>query len=261
MRRLETAYSTLRWSDDGLRVTKTRPPGAYPRYRFENELRVNRLLRSCRPPVCTAGLLAHDVHARSLTFEALHGTPFGPKYPQELTTGAIDEVLAIGGALSAYDPSRRWLRRFDSVRRIVMARDAGLLTGTDAVALIDVARDRHRKLRFGHGDLTARNVLRVGDGAALIDWEWAGCYPRGYDAAFLWFSLQDVPGGRAHVERSVAGTGVDAQGFLLCALLVELWHLRWYVPEEFRARHEATRDELLDRLLGTRRGAPDRGQS
>ena len=56
------------------------------------------------------------------------------------------------------------------------------------------------RLRFAHGDVTARNVLQAPDGMVLIDWGWAGLYPEAYDEAFLWFSLVDVPGGGAHVE-------------------------------------------------------------
>lgn len=37
-------------------------------------------------------------------------------------------------------------------------------------------------MAFCHGDITARNVLRAASGApVLIDWEWAGLYPRGWD--------------------------------------------------------------------------------
>ena len=88
-------------------------------------------------------------------------------------------------------------------------------------------------------------MLRHHDEVALIDWEWAGLYPDGFDAAFLWFTLGEVEGGRTRVEQSVG----NPESFLLCALLIQLWHLQLYVPTEFRARHLATRDELLDRLI------------
>jgi hypothetical protein len=89
-------------------------------------------------------------------------------------------------------------------------------------------------------------VLRHDRGLAIIDWEWAGLYPEGYDSAFLWFSLGDRPGGRAHVEGSLQ---TDEQSFLLCALLIQLWHLQLYVPPQFRARHLATSSELVGRLV------------
>ena len=247
MRRLETTYSTLVWAPDGSRVTKSRPSGGDARRRFINELRVNRLLTTEKPPVPTPALLAHNVREQSLTFEAFPGSPLGPKYPQDLAAAEIEAILGLGRDLGAYNPRRRWLRRFNAARRLVMARNAGLIDDDQMPSLMELAQQRHRTLRFAHGDLTARNVLRYGDEIALIDWEWAGLYPPGYDAAFLWFSLGEVSGGRGHVESSVP---VDETSFLLCALLIELWHLQWYIPPEFRKPHLATRDELLDRLRG-----------
>ena len=38
--------------------------------------------------------------------------------------------------------------------------------------------------------------------------------------------------------------------FLLSALLVTLWHLQWYLPGPFREKHLATKDELVERLIG-----------
>jgi phosphotransferase family enzyme len=245
VRRLETTYSTLVWSPDGSRVTKSRPRRGDARTRFVNELRVNRLLTSAKPPVPTPALVAYDVHEQSLTLEAFPGTPLGPKYPQDLAVSAIDTILVLARDLEQYNPRRRWLRRFNPERRLAMARGAGLLDDKRASALMELTRHRHRKLRFAHGDITARNVLTHENEPALIDWEWAGLYPPGYDAAFLWFSLGEVEGGRAHIERS---SQVDEQSFLLCALLIELWHLQWYIPPDFRMPHLATRDELLDRL-------------
>jgi len=247
VRRLETTYSTLVWSPDASRVTKSRPSGGDARRRFVNELRVNRLLTSERPPVRTPALVAYDVHEQSLTFEAFPGSPLGPKYPQELAVNEIDAILTLARDLQPYNPRRRWLRRFNAARRLAMARRAGLLDDREAAALVEVARQRHRKLRFSHGDVTARNVLAHDHELALIDWEWAGLYPDGYDAAFLWFSLGEVEGGRARIEHLA---GANRQSFMLCALLIELWHLQWYIPPDFRATHLATRDELLERLCG-----------
>jgi thiamine kinase-like enzyme len=80
-------------------------------------------------------------------------------------------------------------------------------------------------------------VLQGPDGTTLIDWEWAGLYPEGYELAFLWFSLVDVEHARERVEARYQG---DERAFLLSAILIQLWHLQWYVPPEFRAKHIAT---------------------
>jgi hypothetical protein len=244
---LETAYGTVVWSADGSRVTKSRPSGDYPRRRFKSELRVNRLLVAQPPPVVFPALIEHATHSRSLTFEALPGDPLGPKYPSDLAAAEIDAILAVAQALKAYNPRRRWLHRIDPVRRIAFACRSGLLTSEVATALVAVARRHGRPLRFAHGDLTARNVLRHGDGVALIDWEWAGLYPPGYDEAFLWYTLREVEDARAHVERAIAAR-VDETSFLLCALLVELWHVQWFVSAEYLPAHLATRDALIERL-------------
>jgi hypothetical protein len=248
MRRLETNYSTLEWSADETRVTKLRPPSDDAGRRFRNEWRVNRMLTGHRPPVRTPALVASDTRARRLTFEALPGEPIGPKYPSDLTPADVDAVLHLARALRPYNPPRRrWMRRLHTERRLASAARLGLLDADHAAALITLARIHHRRLRFAHGDLVVRNVLRHNNDVALIDWEWAGLYPAGYDEAILWFSLQDLEGGRDRVERAVT---VSEPSFLLSALVIELWHLQWYISTEFRARHLATRDALVERLLG-----------
>jgi hypothetical protein len=245
MSRMVTTYSTLDWSADGTLVTKTRLPAFDARRRFRNELRINRLLNAQRPPVQTPPLVASGVQHRRLTFVALPGQPLGPKYPLQLATPDVDAMIDIAHRLRAFSPHRRWLRRFNSVGRLGLARRAGLLTHAQTVQLVGIPGRVHSRLRFGHGDLTARNVLGCPDGPALIDWEWAGLYPDGYELAFLWFSLVDVEHGRARVEEHL---DTDERAFLLSALLIQLWHLHWYVPSEFRDKHLSTRDDLIARL-------------
>ncbi len=246
MHRLETSYSTLVWSDDGSVVTKSRSPNADARRRFVNELRVNRMLRHHRPPVATPLLIGHDHRTSGLTFQAVEGAPLGPKYPQWLSVEDVEAVVDLGHRLDTYRPRRRWFRRLDSTGRLDQARRAGLLTHRQTGALADLADRHHRRLVFAHGDLTARNVLRNDDGLWLIDWEWAGLYPPGYELAFLWFSLVELEHGRALIE---AANRADPVAFLLSALLIQLWHLQWYISAEFRDAHLATRDLLLTRLL------------
>lgn len=193
-------------------------------------------------------LVDHDVQHRSLTFEAAPGQPLGPKYPHDLDEGQIDGMVDIADQLHGFRlPPRRWLRRLDSRRRLELARRHGLLTTAETAQLQALAKRAHTRYRFGHGDITARNVMGNGPGSplVLIDWEWAGLYPAGYDHAFLWFSLVDSPGGRDHVERS---SPVAEESFLLAALLVLLCHLQWFTPPEFRQKHLATRGLLLYRL-------------
>jgi hypothetical protein len=245
-RRLITNYSTLTWSDDGRTVTKSRSASADSRRRYRNELRVNQLLNDGLPPLSTPRLLDHDTHSRSLTFEAVEGAPLGPKYPTVIGVHTIDAIAGLACALTTFDPHRRWMRRLNVERRLRLAGRFGLLTPGELRQLTDLAGSGNPRLHFAHGDLTARNVMEDETGPVLIDWEWGGLYPPDYDLAFLWFSLVDVDGGRDRVERHVVG---DPRPFLLAALIIQLWHLQWFVTADFRARHVATRDHLIDRLL------------
>jgi hypothetical protein len=263
VRRLVTTYSTLDWSADGTVVTKVRPATPDARRRFRNELRVNRLLAGRLPPVPTPVLVGHDVQHRRLAFEAVDGEPLGPKYPHELAPDQVDAIVGLAVRLGGYRPRpRRWFRRVDPVRRLELAGRAGLLDDVEVARLLPLAARLRGRLQFAHADVTARNVL-AGTGTnagnhTLIDWEWAGLHPPGYDLAFLWYSLVELPEARAQVERhALAGPdgidgvdGVDEPAFLLSALLVQLWHLHWYLPPEHghRPKHEATRDELVARL-------------
>lgn len=243
---MTTTYTTLTWSDDGRSITKVRDLAHDARRRFRYELKVNTLLRDRPPPVPTPRLLDHDAGRRSLTFEAIAGEPLGPKYPTELDTEDLDAILALAERLRTFDPRRRWFRRVASAGRLELARRHGLLSSEQASALQALARHAHTRYRFCHGDITARNVLRSDDTGelVLIDWEWAGLHPEGYELAFLWYSLVDVPGGRERVEAHI--TRPDA--FFLSALLVTLWHLQWYLPGPFREKHLVTKDQLIARL-------------
>lgn len=241
---LTTTYTTIEWSEDGRVVTKRRLPRHDAARRHRYELRVNQLLARRPPPVHTARLLAHD--RRRLSFEAIQGTPIGPKYPEILTSDHVDAMVDLGQRLRTYQPQARWMRSFRSARRIQLAHRHGLLTGPERSALHLVAARLHTRRRFAHGDLTARNVLMSATGdLIMIDWEWAGLYPPEYDLAFLWFSLVDVPEARVRVEAQ--SSSLDR--LLLSALLIQVWHLQWHTSPAHRPSHLRTRDELIARLL------------
>ena len=129
---------------------------------------------------------------------------------------------------------------------------AGLLTTAQATQVAALAAQVGGRLRFAHGDVTARKTRaqQAPDGMVLIDWEWARPLPRGVRRRlFLWFSLVDVPGGRAHVEAAVGGG--DARRLLLCALnaLTSSGISSGMCLYHFAAGHLATKDELVNRLL------------
>src|SRR5206468_1122733 len=149
--------------------------------------------------------------------------PFGPKFPLALPDGDVDALAGVALAMATYQPRPRFAVRFDLARRIHRAVAAGTLPAGAAARLWDDIAADPPGIIFSHGDITARNVLRGPDRPVLIDWEWAGLYPRGWDLAFLWFTLVDVPGGRQRVEAVVPAR--DEAWFWRSALLVQLLHL------------------------------------
>lgn len=245
MKRLVTSYSTIEWSVDGLFVTKSRPSSADSRRRFRNELRVNRLLTACPGIVTTPAFVEASVQHRQLTFETVQGDILGPKYPSALSTQTIGEIVELAKRVKRFNPRRGWFRTFNPSVRIRLATGAGLLTNVQGAQLLAELRVAPLNLRFAHGDLTARNVMTSPTGLMLIDWEWAGLYPEDYDLAFFWFSLIDVDRGRQNLEKII---GVPSRSFLLSALLIQLWHLQWFVSEPFKLKHLESRDQLLLRL-------------
>ena len=262
---LRTNLSTIRWSHDGTRVTKRHDPagsadrlgpratilahhrpGSDPWARhFAYELRVNQLLTRHRPPVPTPRLVGHDRKALSLAFEAVPGRRLGPKFPLELTGPELEGLIALATALRTYRPRPRWLRKLPVQSRLRRARQVGLLGDAEYQALRQITARTETRWVFAHADINPSNIVAADDGFSLVDWEWAGLYPDGYDLAFLWFVLIDLPEARAAVERRIR---TDPTVFWLSALLIELLHLEWF-EGEFRPRHEATRDALVATLL------------
>jgi hypothetical protein len=256
---VRTTKALLTWSADGSTVTKALEPVEATHWRsllgsperaFRNEQRVNVLLRRSPPPVRVPRLLATSTRPPTMTFEAVAGEALGPKFPTALPAADVCDLVGLVDRLAPYRPRRRWLRRLDVDRRLRRHRAEGLLDDGQAAALARLASSGGPRLRFAHGDVTARNVLRTSDGElVLIDWEWAGLYPPGYERAFLWLSLVDVPGGRDAVEASVPAA--DEAGFLLSAVLVQLLHLdlwRRRPPQPFLATHRDTLAGLLSRI-------------
>jgi Ser/Thr protein kinase RdoA (MazF antagonist) len=256
--------STVTWSSDGTSVTKAvrldAPATAFaprrailshhghrpsPRRQYAYELRVNQLLARRTPPVTVPRLVAHDRARGVLTFERVPGEPFGPKFPQELASEDLRTLATLARATRTYAPRPRWLRRLPIQSRLRRGHASGLLAATEHRALASAVSGLGLRWVFGHGDVTPRNVLRGRDGPVLIDWEWAGLYPDGYELAFLWFVLADLPEARRMVAADIEG---DPRGFWFCALLIQLLHLEW-MEGPFRSRHLVTKDELVSRML------------
>ncbi|HVM54840.1 MAG TPA: hypothetical protein VM262_16765 [Acidimicrobiales bacterium] len=248
---VETGKARLTWSADGSTVTKvptrpwTDPVLGDGRRVFRNEQRVHRLLAVAPPPVRVPAFIGAR-RGRWLEVEAIAGEPLGPKYPLALAPADLVALVDLAGRLGSYRPRRRWFRRFPLEQRIAAHHGRGLLSEADVAAIRRLVERQPPRLRFAHGDITARNVLRAPSGElVLIDWEWAGLYPDGYELAFLWFALADLPEGRA----AVAGAVEKHQRvwFTLSALFVQLLHLHMWRErdEDVRPVHHETLAALL----------------
>ncbi|HUP86367.1 MAG TPA: phosphotransferase [Acidimicrobiales bacterium] len=257
MRTVRGSGCTLVWSADERTIEKRYDRLSWSHYGYRHEpwtteWRVGSLLRRQPPPVAHARLLAADRRRRALTFEAVDGQPLGPKFPLELSAADVEDLAALAIALPAYRPEGLRGRRFAFERRIRWALELAGLPPPVADELRRQYRQDPPTFVFGHGDITARNVLRSASTgqAVLIDWEWAARYPRGWDLAFLWFTLVDAPGARRQVEALVPER--DVPWFWRSALLVQLLHLTlWGLRPDspFRPKHERMRDELVERVL------------
>jgi hypothetical protein len=236
---VEKRYERLRWTFLGSRHSP-----------FERERRVGLLLRRHPPPVPHARLLSADHRRRALRYAAVEGEPLGPKFPLEAAPGDVADLVALALGLRGYRPPAPFLRRFDLARRLDLAVTAGAVSPAAAAEVRRQADADPPTIVFGHGDITARNVLRAADGSAvLIDWEWAGRYPRPWDLAFLWFTLVDLPGARAEVEAAIGEE--DEAWFWRSALLVQLLHLTMFERRPdfpFLPKHRRLRDELVERV-------------
>ena len=261
---LALGKAKLTWSADATTVTKTSLPRLViphwasllgtPRQAAINELRINRMLNDVRPPVPVPALTRASRREPSMTFEAVDGVPLGPKFPTSLSTEDVDELLGVALAMDLYRPRRPWFRRLRIDHRLRLHHRSGLLNEADAEALGQLAYRSGLKWHFAHGDVTARNVLRDASGrSVLIDWEWAGIYPAGYELAFLWSSLVNLPAGRAKVEAAVPAC--YEAGFMLSAVLVQLLHLQMWLtrPHPLAERHQETLAQLLEEVRGRRK--------
>jgi hypothetical protein len=246
---------TLIWARDGRTVDKRYDAKRswfldHMHRGFDRERRANQLLLRHPPPVRFPRLLSVDHRSAVLRFEAVDAEPYGPKYPTDLAAADVDALVDLAFAMRRYRPRGARAVRFDPARRLHRAVRDGVLSPTAAAAFGERMRRTPAALRFCHADITARNVLRSAAGPVLIDWEWAGIYPDGWDPAVLWFSLRHVPEARTRIEARLSPS--HTEWFWYSALLIELLHLSmWSTRPDtaFRAAHERERDDLVARVL------------
>jgi thiamine kinase-like enzyme len=133
----------------------------------------------------------------------MSGHRLGPKFPLELAAEELEALIWLATALRSYRFRPRWLRKLPIQRRLRRARHIRLLSETEYQALLQVARRVPIRWVFAHADINPSKIVSGDDGSFLLRWEWAGLYPDGYDLAFLWFVLIDIPDARSIVESRI----------------------------------------------------------
>ncbi|MFO0603420.1 MAG: phosphotransferase [Polyangiales bacterium] len=107
---------------------------------------------------------------------------------------------------------------------------------------------------FAHGDLLPRNVLARGGDVALVDWECAGAFTRGWDLAQLWAALPAAQ--RGSVMEVAGALGLSSRAFAAVSLVAlareRFYRARFAVPGDAR---QAALDEALACIEGVARGA------
>ena len=155
-------------------------------------------------------------------------TASAPKFPLDLTDDELEGLISLATALRSYHPRPRWLRKLPIRSRLRRASQIGLLSRSEYQALQQLRSRIDIRWVFAHADINPSNIVATDHGLFLLDWEWAGLYPDGYDLAFLWFVLIDLPEARSTVEGRIR---TDPTVFWLSALIIELLHLEWFRGE------------------------------
>jgi len=226
---------------------------------FRQEIAAYQIFTATPPPFRVPRLLFTDPDSAALLIvERIDGPPLATaRYP----AAALD-AASRRSVLEAAQLTRRWrpppasFPAAEYPERIARyQRRHHVLTDSAAAKLRDALASRTWPREFGHGDLLLANCLRVGDGCALIDWEYAGLYLPGYDLALLWIILEADPASRTEIARLAHGEGESLwRGFLLNRALLLARELRIHheIPASPQVQHRlnALRADLDDTLDG-----------
>lgn len=112
-----------------------------------------------------------------------------------------------------------------------------------------LARDELLEVSFTHGDLVSSNVLRVGDGVVLIDWEYAGTRPVAFDLAKMHVNAGPAGAALERLDTALGGRVGHARGHYSLAEQLTLAHV--VVLSRLEARMQ--RAQEADRLEPLRR--------
>lgn len=205
----------LTWHDDG---TFVKQPANGARADFRYEARILRMLESKTPSVD----FPKFVHLKDdeIRMSAVDGTPVGPKFPSVLSADRIDQLVEVASGLKSYEPPRVRLRTYNPVAR--WAWRIGETSLGTRTAISELLAQWQPTMAFAHGDFIPRNMIDNAGTIALVDWEFAGWYPIGYDLATLWLVTGEVPGARERIESNV---GQESSSFWFGAYVASVSYL------------------------------------
>lgn len=190
--------------------------------RFHREISINRMLSGAVSELVVPPMYGWNYLRRSLMFGRLEGAVVAAKYP----TGMSPEdglLLLRAEELVRATQIRSVLPALPVASRLRHYRWNRVLPERYAATVDQAWRASDQRMAFAHGDFTPRNVVRLDrGGCAVIDWEYGGAYPVGYDLAFLWYCLGNCPDGRAVVEAHPLAQQLT---FWVSAVLIHARHL------------------------------------
>jgi Phosphotransferase enzyme family len=200
---------------------------AFWRERFEQETEAYRYFTEHPPPFLVPRLIEASEACGLLATERVEGQPLAPgRYPDgPLGVEDVDAVLSTIGKVGGWTPGdgAPFQRVFDYPARLGRYRRLGLLGDDEHTRLTSLVSDlADSSWGFCHGDALLSNFLRVEGGCALVDWEFAGFFLRGFDMALLWTLLEATPHARERIERVAQAGGAGDQAAFLVNLAMAL---------------------------------------
>lgn len=193
------------------------------RRRFNYEMQITALVTR-DAPVRVARLIASNPTRFQMQLEEVDGVQLDEKFATQISSEDVSRMLSFADRLEAFRPTDSFVCEF-SARGELRRRERSEVIDRPTLRQIASVVDGYEwATTFAHGDFTARNFLSTFDGLVLIDWEFAGWFPKHYDRAHLWVTLVNLP----ELRNLVQPQDTDQKSFWLNACLVLLEHFgRW----------------------------------
>lgn len=223
LRRHRTGKATLTWrrGADAAWVVEKTVTSEDPCWqeRLSHEAEVVRFLQAADAPFRFARLL--EDRGSTLVHEALPGRALSRRrYPTHLPAGTTSRCIVLADSVASVTAPRA-LTREDPASRLATYVERGYARGQHASVAQRLIEQCD--LAFAHGDFRASNILMSGHHPGLVDWEFGGLHPRGYDLATLWVHCLFVPASRRCIESALAARSIqERRSFWLSAYLVAM---------------------------------------